>query len=96
MKIYITKITLVFFIAITTVISVHAQTLNVETDHVTYQIPIVQIGEMTFQDGQTTSHEDEDSGNIYIEGGTLQLTTSANGGKCIKSDGMAIICNGTH
>ena len=45
--------------------------------------------------GQTPDHEDEDSGNIYIEGGTLQLTTTANGGKCIKSDGMAIISNGT-
>ena len=55
MKIYITKFTLVFFIAITTVIGVHAQTLNVETDHITYQIPIVQIGEMTFQNGQTVT-----------------------------------------
>ena len=33
------------------------------------------------------AHEDEDSGNIYIEGGTLNITNSAAGGKGIKAEG---------
>ena len=35
--------------------------------------------------GTTTDHEDEDSGNFYMEGGTL--TISNYGGKAIKADG---------
>lgn len=45
--------------------------------------------------GQTDDHEGEDSGNIYIEGGTLTLTTTAAGTKCIKSDGTVIVSDGT-
>jgi len=45
--------------------------------------------------GETTDHEDEDSGNIYISGGSINVactTASANG---IKSDGNITISDGT-
>lgn len=45
--------------------------------------------------GETTDHEDEDSGNIYITGGSINVactTASANG---IKSDGDITISDGT-
>ena len=37
--------------------------------------------------GMTTDHEDEDSGNIYIEGGTITINCSALAAKGIKSAG---------
>lgn len=37
--------------------------------------------------GETTDHEDEDSGNIYLEGGTINVSVTANATKCIKSGG---------
>ncbi len=37
--------------------------------------------------GETTDHEDEDSGNIYIEGGTLNISVTADAAKGIKSEG---------
>lgn len=37
--------------------------------------------------GMTTNHEDEDSGNIYIEGGTITIECSALAAKGIKSAG---------
>ena len=48
----------------------------------------------TTNTGETTDHENEDSGNIYIEGGTLTLTTTANGTKCLKSDSTIIVSGG--
>lgn len=45
--------------------------------------------------GETSGHEDEDSGNIYINGGTLSLTTTANGTKGLKSDSTVVINDGT-
>ena len=44
--------------------------------------------------GQTTDHEDEDSGNIYIEGGTLSISTSAAATKGIKADGDVSVSGG--
>ena len=44
--------------------------------------------------GQTTDHEGEDSGNVYILGGTLNITVSATAGKDIKADGDIIISGG--
>ena len=44
--------------------------------------------------GETADHEDEDSSNIYILGGTLSLTTTADGGKAVKSDGTVRIADG--
>ena len=45
--------------------------------------------------GETTDHEDEDSGNIYIEGGTLNITVTAAATKGIKSEGDIRISDGT-
>lgn len=44
--------------------------------------------------GETTEHEDEDSGNIYIEGGTLNITVTANAAKGIKGEGDMKISGG--
>ena len=37
--------------------------------------------------GETTDHDDEDSGNVYLEGGTLNVTVTAAAAKGIKADG---------
>ena len=42
-----------------------------------------------------TDHEGEDSGNVYIEGGTIKITTSGVAAKGIKADGDLIISDGT-
>ena len=44
--------------------------------------------------GETTDHEDEDSGNIYIEGGTLDITVTAAAAKGINADGDMKISDG--
>ena len=44
--------------------------------------------------GETTDHEDEDSGNIYIEDGTLNITVTAAAAKGIKADGDMKISDG--
>lgn len=41
--------------------------------------------------GETTDHEDEDSGNIYLEGGTITVNCSATAAKGIKGEGDMII-----
>ena len=45
--------------------------------------------------GMTTKHEDENSSNVYIEDGTLTITTTANGTKCIKSENTVYVNGGT-
>lgn len=45
--------------------------------------------------GETTDHEDEDSGNIYISGGTITINTSAIAAKGIKAEGNVAISGGT-
>ena len=45
----------------------------------------------TINTGETTHHEDEDSGNIYLMGGTLNLTTTAAGAKCLKADSTLVV-----
>jgi len=46
---------------------------------------------------ETDGHEDENSGNLYIENGTLNISvpTTAAGGKCLKAEGLARIDGGT-
>ena len=44
--------------------------------------------------GESTDHEDEDSGNIYIEDGTLNITVTAAAAKGIKADGDMKISDG--
>ncbi len=46
--------------------------------------------------GETTDHEDENSGNIYLEGGTLSVTTTADASKGVKSEGDIIVSDGTY
>ncbi len=41
--------------------------------------------------GETTDHEDEDSGNIYLEGGTLTITNTATASKGIKAMGTVFV-----
>lgn len=41
--------------------------------------------------GETAGHVDEDSGNIYLEGGTVNVSVSADAAKCIKSEGDMLI-----
>jgi hypothetical protein len=41
----------------------------------------------TTSTGETTDHDDEDSGNIYIEGGSLTIATTATASKGIKATG---------
>ena len=45
--------------------------------------------------GITEDHEDEDSGNIYIEGGTLSITVGADGAKGMKAAGDVYVSGGT-
>ena len=45
--------------------------------------------------GETTDHEGEDSGNVYIQGGTIKINTTGIAAKGIKADGDLIISDGT-
>lgn len=49
----------------------------------------------TTSTGITTDHEDEDSGNIYISGGTINVSVSAAAAKGLKAEGDAYITGGT-
>ena len=49
----------------------------------------------TVNTGQLTDHDGEDSGNIYIDGGTLNITTTAAGGKAIKADSTLVVNDGS-
>ncbi len=51
--------------------------------------------EGTTSTGETTDHEDEDSGNIYISGGELNISVTADKAKAIKSEGDMTITGGT-
>ena len=44
--------------------------------------------------GETTDHEDEDTGNIYISGGTINITVTADAAKGIKGEGDMRISGG--
>lgn len=50
----------------------------------------------TTSTGETTDHEDEDSGNVYLEGGTLNITVTADASKGIKADSDMKISDGTY
>jgi len=45
--------------------------------------------------GETTDHEDEDSGNVYIADGTITINSTATAAKGIKCDGDMNISGGT-
>ena len=40
-------------------------------------------------------HSDEDTGSIYIDGGTLVVTTTETATKCVKGDGNIVVSGGT-
>lgn len=44
---------------------------------------------------ETTDHDDEDSGNLYVEGGTLNVTTTAAASKGLKAAGDLYVKDGT-
>ena len=48
----------------------------------------------TTSTGETTDHEDEDTGNVYIEGGTINITVTADAAKGIKGEGDMRITDG--
>ena len=48
----------------------------------------------TTSTGETQDHSDEDTGNIYIDGGTLNITATADAAKGIKADGDVKITDG--
>ena len=48
----------------------------------------------TASTGETNDHEDEDSGNVYLQGGTLTATVTAAATKGIKADGSIYITDG--
>ena len=48
----------------------------------------------TTSTGETTDHEDEDSGNVYLEGGTLTVTVSAAAAKGVKAEGDLNVSDG--
>ena len=47
-----------------------------------------------FSTGETTDHEDEDSGNIYIHGGTVNISVTADAAKGVKSEGAIKVYGG--
>ena len=48
----------------------------------------------TTSTGETTDHEDEDSGNVYLEGGTLNITVTAAASKGVKAAGDMTVSDG--
>lgn len=44
--------------------------------------------------GETTDHEDEDSGNVYIAGGKLTIDVTADAAKGIKAEGDIVVTDG--
>ena len=45
--------------------------------------------------GETADHEDEDSGNVYLQGGTLTVDVTAVAAKGIKAEGDVLVSDGT-
>ena len=49
----------------------------------------------TSSTGETIDHEDEDTGNVYFEGGTLNVAATAAAAKCVKAGGDIRVSDGT-
>ena len=60
---------------------------GVEDDGIQCDIDDTAVGST----GETADHEDEDSGNIYIEGGTITMNITGKAAKGIKSEGDIIV-----
>ena len=64
---------------------------GVEDDGIQCDIDDTDVGST----GETADHEDEDSGNIYLEGGAITIHTAAKAAKGVKSEGDLIVKGGT-
>ena len=64
---------------------------GVEDDGIQCDIDDTEVGST----GETADHEDEDSGNIYLEGGTININTPGKAAKGIKSEGDLFVKAGT-
>ena len=64
---------------------------NVTDDGIQCDIEDTEVGST----GETVDHEDEDSGNIYLEGGTININTPGKAAKGIKSEGDLFVKAGT-
>ena len=64
---------------------------GVEDDGIQCDIDDTDVGST----GETADHEDEDSGNIYVEGGAITIHTAAKAAKGVKSEGDLIVKGGT-
>ena len=64
---------------------------NVTDDGIQCDIEDTEVGST----GETVDHEDEDSGNIYLEGGIININTSGKAAKGIKSEGDLFVKAGT-
>ena len=64
---------------------------GVEDDGIQCDIDDTEVGST----GETIDHEDEDSGNIYLEGGQITINTPGKAAKGVKSEGDLIVKGGT-
>ena len=64
---------------------------NVTDDGIQCDIEDTEVGST----GETEDHEDEDSGNIYLEGGQITINTAGIAAKGVKSEGNLIVKGGT-
>ena len=64
---------------------------GVEDDGIQCDIEDTDVGST----GETEDHEDEDSGNIYLEGGQITINTAGIAAKGVKSEGDLIVKGGT-
>ena len=63
---------------------------NVTDDGIQCDIEDTEVGST----GETEDHEDEDSGNIYLEGGQITINTAGIAAKGVKSEGDLIVKGG--
>ena len=63
---------------------------GVEDDGIQCDIDDTEVGST----GETVDHEDEDSGNIYLEGGQITINTAGIAAKGVKSEGDLIVKGG--
>ncbi len=64
---------------------------GVEDDGIQCDIDDAEVGST----GETADHEDEDSGNIYLEGGQITINTAGIAAKGVKSEGDLMVKGGT-
>ena len=64
---------------------------NVTDDGIQCDIEDTEVGST----GETEDHENEDSGNIYLEGGQITINTAGIAAKGVKSEGDLIVKGGT-